>query len=78
MYLVSAFPPPPKATARLAEARFAREGGRRTVGVVRLTSLRQGYGGPPERDVFAVAREGGSRTTTYYEDMKNGASRVNL
>ena len=24
--------------------------------------LRQGYGGPPKRDVFAVAREGGSRT----------------
>jgi hypothetical protein len=47
MYVVSAFPPPPKATARLAEARFAREGGRRT-SEVRLTSLRQGYGGPPE------------------------------
>jgi hypothetical protein len=30
MYVVFAFPPP-KAWARLAEARFAREGGRRTV-----------------------------------------------
>jgi hypothetical protein len=31
MYVVSAFPPPPTASAWLAEARIAREGGRRTV-----------------------------------------------
>src|SRR4029453_12133886 len=30
-YVVSGFPPPPKASARHAKARFAREGGSRTV-----------------------------------------------
>jgi hypothetical protein len=74
---VSTFPPPPKASAWLAEARFAREGGKRTR-EVRLTSLRQGSGGPPtslrkatavrrsfseggSADVIAGARESGSR-----------------
>jgi len=33
-YVVSGFPPPPKASARLAEARFAREGGSRTDGLL--------------------------------------------
>jgi hypothetical protein len=28
LYAVSGFPPPPKASAELAEARFAREGGK--------------------------------------------------
>jgi outer membrane protein TolC len=32
-YVVSGFPPPPKASARLAEARYAREGGSRTEAV---------------------------------------------